>query len=336
MVMGININEPPRYIELISDEFCYNHPDTSYDSKQLTVFFVGSVFTPGLIQARITNCLFHHNTDSVPLVNVPIQICIAAVYQSFISIANTTFADNTTVNLLGGPVGAAMSHLKLYNCIFYGNQPNQVVLADSPDEPSTLQIDHTLIQDGQAGVINFGGYNIVNWGEGNLDDNPLFSGSEEYPYALEEGSPCIDAGTLDLPPWITLPEFDIAGNPRVWGASVDMGAYEYGPWVGVPENPNSKSKTQNSQLLEVSPNPFSYGTYVSYELPVEGKLNISVYSISGKKMKTLINCSGMPTDSGKIYWNGQGQDGNALPAGTYVIRMTLDDKLVEAVKAVRQ
>jgi flagellar hook assembly protein FlgD len=88
--------------------------------------------------------------------------------------------------------------------------------------------------------------------------------------------------------------------------------------------------------MSISPNPFSYGTYISYELKEKGRVNISGYSISGKKVKTLINSSGMPSDSGKIYWDGRNHDGNALPAGTYIFRMTLEDKLVEAEKVVKK
>jgi len=327
---------PPRYVEFISDQFSWNHPDTSNYKKQLTLFLYGSLSTPGQIYAKIINCLFDNNSDSVPLVPVPVGIAVCASNQVFVSVANCTFADNTTTNILGGPLQLGRSHAELYNCIFYGNVPNQIVMANTPEEPSTLDIYNCLIQDGQAGVINFGGSNIVDWGEGNLDEDPIFLGSEQFPYAIDAGSPCIDAGTLDLPPWITLPEYDIAGNPRVYGESIDMGAYEYGPWVSIKENPNSKFKIQNSKLIEVSPNPFSYGTYVSYELKENGRLNISVYSIAGMKVRTLVNNTGSVGDKGSFYWDGRDQNGLALPAGVYFIRMTMDGKEVETVKVVRK
>jgi len=329
-------NLPPRYVEFISDQFSWNHPDTSNYKKQLTLFFYGSMVTPGQIYAKIINCLFDNNSDSVPLVPVPVGIAVCATNQVFVSVANCTFTDNTTTNTLGGPFQLGRSHGELFNCIFYGNVPNQIVLANTPEEPSTLGVYNCLIQDGQAGVINFGGSNIVDWGEGNLDKDPLFLGSEEFPYAIDAGSPCIDAGTLDLPPWITLPEYDIAGNPRVYGESVDMGAYEYGPWVKVPEVPSSKFQISNFKSLSVSPNPFSYGTYVSYELKENGRLNISVYSISGMKVKTLMNNTGSVGDKGSFYWDGRDQNGQALPVGVYFIRMTMDGKEMETVKVVRK
>ena len=334
--IGINNGRPPRYLEFVSDQFSWNHPDTSNYEKQLTLFLYGSLSTPGQIYAKIINCQFDNNSDSVPLVNVPVGIAVCASNQVFVSIANCTFAENTTTNILGGPLQLGSSHADIYNCIFYGNVPNQIVMANTPEEPSTLDIHNCLIQDGQGGVINFGGSNIVDWGLGNIDKDPLFLGSEQYPYAIDAGSPCIDAGTLELPPWITLPAYDIAGNPRVYGESVDMGAYEYGPWVGVPSVPSSKFIVQSSKLMEVSPNPFSYGTYVSYELKENGRLNISVYSISGMKVKTLVNNTGSVGDKGNFYWDGSDQNGQALPAGVYFIRMTMDGKEVDTIKVVRE
>jgi flagellar hook assembly protein FlgD len=89
-------------------------------------------------------------------------------------------------------------------------------------------------------------------------------------------------------------------------------------------------------LVEVSPNPFSYGTYISYELKESGRVDISVYSIIGMKVKTLANNTGSVGDKGKFYWDGNDQNGQALPAGAYILRMTVDDKVVEVVKVVRK
>jgi hypothetical protein len=43
-------------------------------------------------------------------------------------------------------------------------------------------------------------------------------------FQLQPGSPCIDAGSDNVP---GLPATDFDGNPRVVGGSVDMGAFEY-------------------------------------------------------------------------------------------------------------
>ena len=145
----------------------------------------------------------------------------------------------------------------------------------------------------------------------------------------------LPVSTLDIPSWIQLPEYDIAGNPRVWGDNIDMGAYEYGPWVKLPETPNSKFKIQNLKLLSVSPNPLSYGTYVKYELRVAGRVNISVFSTSGMKIKTLADFTGSIGDRGDIYWDCNDGNGHEAPDGSYIIRMTVDGKLVESVKIIK-
>jgi len=330
--------ESPRYIEFISNRFSGNGPDSSYDSKQISLSFSGSETVPNLIYAKIINCLFNDNVDSTPWAPYPGPVAIGTYGNCMLDIVNCTFANNNTTNPWGGAVGASYSSdINFYNCILYGNVPYQIYLVNNlPDQADTVRVNYSLVEDGQDGIVNYGVFNYVEWGEGNLDDDPVFLGSEQFPYAIDFGSPCIDAGTLDLPRGIELPEFDLAANPRVWGESVDMGAYEYGPWVGTPEAPSSKFKVQSSKLMEVSPNPFSYGTYIGYELMENGRLNISVYSISGMKVRTLADNTGSVGDKGSFYWDGRDEYGNSLSAGTYILRMTIDGWLVETVKVVKE
>jgi flagellar hook assembly protein FlgD len=50
------------------------------------------------------------------------------------------------------------------------------------------------------------------------------------------------------------------------------------------------------------------------------------------KVRTLENHQASKGDSGKFYWDGTNQDGNKLPAGMYLVRMTIDGKEVETMK----
>jgi len=63
----------------------------------------------------------------------------------------------------------------------------------------------------------------VKWGEGNIDQDPLFVAEGDY--HLSQDSPCIDAGV----PLDDTAEFDIDGDPRVVGNAPDMGADEFVP-----------------------------------------------------------------------------------------------------------
>ena len=63
---------------------------------------------------------------------------------------------------------------------------------------------------------------------------PSSSTNGNTPYQITDGPPCIDAGTLaNLPDFIESSEYDLAGNPRIVGDSIDMGAYEWNPTVGI-------------------------------------------------------------------------------------------------------
>ena len=256
-----------------------------------------------------------------------------------LNLVNSTIGNNNPANGGNGcAIGFGMNtHLNIYNSIIYGNWPPQITEGGyDPSDTSTLNIYHSLIQGGENGILVFSPWHQIYYDPTNINTDPFWDTASLYPYSLSAGSPCIDAGTLNLPPGIELPEYDIAGNPRIWGESVDMGAYEYGPWVRVPEaSPVGSRQSSVVSHLNISPNPFEYGTYIRYELQEKGRLNISVYSLSGRKVKTLIHSSGLPGETGKFYWDGHDAQGNALPAGTYIIRMTVEDRLVEAVKVVR-
>jgi hypothetical protein len=268
------------------------------------------------------------------------------------AVSAINIVEGVTVNLVNSTIGNNSSFpgyntcavrlvrpgtkLHVYNSIIYGNWPPQIAFGNSdyPEDTCELYVYNSLIEDGQEGILNLNPNNIYYYDLTNLEADPMWDTASMYPYSLSEFSPCIDAGTLDLPPGIVLPEYDLAGNPRVWGETVDMGAYEYGPWVGIP--PVSGQRSAVSSQMNINPNPFSYGTYIGYELQTSGRLNISVYSLTGMKVRTLENHAASKGDTGKFYWDGSDQEGNKLPAGVYLIRMTMDGKEVETVKAVRE
>ena len=65
---------------------------------------------------------------------------------------------------------------------------------------------------------------------GNITNNPQFVDAVNRDYRLLATSPCIDAG--QYLPWMS-GALDLVGNPRVQGAAVDIGPYEYGLVIGM-------------------------------------------------------------------------------------------------------
>jgi PKD repeat protein len=104
---------------------------------------------------------------------------------------------------------------KIYNSIIYESIPFQIYR----DQHSTISFHNSLL-------------NIINNANPPLPlidcvthESFTFIDPENGNFQLNSSSLCVDAGTTDIPNFI-FPSYDLAGNPRIWGASVDIGAFE--------------------------------------------------------------------------------------------------------------
>ena len=104
----------------------------------------------------------------------------------------------------------------------------------------------------------------LDWGDGNLDEDPLFVGTGDHPFMLQDLSPCVNAGIPDIT-GLNLPEFDLAGNSRVYGGRIEIGAYENQNVVGVDD----VVIPSFTQLYQNYPNPFNPTTTISFTLNTE-------------------------------------------------------------------
>ena len=123
-------------------------------------------------------------------------------------LTNDTIADNIGGGLYQSDYYAVMPELT--NCILWGN--GDYDLGGAP-------VDVTYSDIG-VGFVE---------AEGNISADPMFVGGGDY--HLQSGSPCIDAGDSSAPDLLAT---DKDGNPRIVGAAVDMGAYE---WQEVANQP---------------------------------------------------------------------------------------------------
>lgn len=131
-------------------------------------------------------------------------------------------------------------------------------------------------------------------------------------WSLQASSPCIDAGD----PVGTYPVSDIAGNLRVVGTRIDIGAYENQGSVGV-------GNLTVENLVTVYPNPFS--SYTSLKSAINLKdATLRVYNSFGQAINQINNLSGQTI----IFHRDK------LPSGLYFIRLTQDNKTIATDKLI--
>ena len=74
------------------------------------------------------------------------------------------------------------------------------------------------------------------------------------------------------------------------------------------------------QLEQNYPNPFNPTTAIRYSLSQDAHVNLSIFDITGKRIKTLVN-GRQSVGMYSFNWNGDNDFGNKVAAGTYFYRL---------------
>ena len=254
-------------------------------------------------------------------------VCQNFNYDGLTEYNNCTIVDNTAS---GGFYSSALYNygdVNITNTIMRNNTQYEVMMVDDTQYGYVyeLNVDHSNIRNGEAGIYNMNHANIINWNEGNIDLDPQFLLSGDDPYQLTELSPCIDAGMADttglfLPPW------DLLHHERIWDgdgngtAVIDMGCYEFGAdSVGVI---HQQLPVIDSQMTNY-PNPFNPSTTITFNVtPSSAFATLEIYNIKGQKVKTLMKCKAAPGKYNCI-WKGCDDSGKRVASGEYLARLMI-------------
>ncbi len=163
---------------------------------------------------------------------------ISLSYGTRVHFVNLLVSGNTALSI--GGIFVTDSGIRLTNATIAGNTSNGNVALYSSNGLSFI-VENSII-DGAAtaygapiaytnslvtGSGGSGAWN-TNFGTdngGNIDASPMFTDAAAGNYSLHANSPAVNSGNSALftdPATAT----DLAGNPRLFGSSIDMGAYE--------------------------------------------------------------------------------------------------------------
>ena len=198
--------------------------DCLFDNNKVTYSYEyggGGAVDGSSSNSTFKNCLFAYNSAAyggvvysnsankatqLKFINSDFVSNIASIAGGVFYNINSTQSTSTTYNL---------NETYLTNCIIWQNaSPDSPVFKSSVQSNSAynqLYTTYSLIQGGYPGT-------------GNLNLDPRFIDPGSGDYRLSSSSPAINVGDPDS---VNLPTTDLAGNPRLQGGRVDMGAYEF-------------------------------------------------------------------------------------------------------------
>jgi hypothetical protein len=82
--------------------------------------------------------------------------------------------------------------------------------------------------------------------------------------------------------------------------------------------------TGTLRLRQNWPNPFGTRTTIGFDLPITESVRLSIFDVSGRRVRTLIEARLLDPGTHTFEWNGRNDAGGLLDAGLYFCRLETD------------
>jgi len=93
--------------------------------------------------------------------------------------------------------------------------------------------------------------------------------------------------------------------------------------IGEPQN--EISINENIKLHGNYPNPFNPKTNISFSIPSEQKVTLTIYNLKGQKVKELMN-GNLPAGEQSVVWEGKDENGKQVASGLYFYKLKTGKK----------
>jgi probable HAF family extracellular repeat protein len=157
-------------------------------------------------------------------------------------------------------------------------------------------------------------------------------GDDDIMIRYDQGD--LNQSSSDVEASVRIWQFDISARKWVLlGGSVDTSRNEviseiteagvYAAFTstvptGLKDEPDS-GLPGSFELEQNYPNPFNPSTTISFSLPVRSQVNLGVYNVLGRRVRTLVNGE-YAAGRYHIVWDGRDDDGNYVSTGVYFSR----------------
>ena len=166
----------------------------------------------------------------------------------------------------------------------------------------------------------------------------LWNDSTAYKFlrgAIKRPSALATADTADYSTFVSAGPFTLSsGDSTTVAFAFVAGASTAGFWemcdtaqtvydrtfLGVAGEPWRPAQPLRVSLSQNRPNPFGDGTVISYQLPGETAVSLTIYNVAGQAVRTLVD-GRQPAGNYNLKWDGRDDRGRKLSAGVYLYRL---------------